>query len=552
MTIKLRNWQQQAIDKAINWLVVDNQDRHFLTNAAPGAGKTLFACVLSQKLISLDEIDRVIVIAPRKEVVNQWADDFRMVTDRHMMKVTASVTDVSSMQIDVCATWSAVQGLLPEFQAMCRSSRTLVICDEHHHAAVAAAWGKDANSAFADAKHVLVLTGTPIRSDGEESIWLAYDDKGAIDHPEAGTYTLSYGEAVDLGYCRPVTFHRHDGKFSVDLEDGQSVEVSGHKTTILPGSLKRVPGLQSALDFYRLAKKPQYENDQYTPLMTGYQASMLEWGIDKLNELRNRMPDAGGLVIAPNIEMAEYLVDLIELMEGEKPMLVHSQMADPTSKISAFRNTDKRWLVSVAMVSEGVDIKRLRVLVYLPNALTELSFRQAIGRVVRTRAYDDDTRAYVIMPSFETFDVYARRVEEEMPVSMRKESANHHKKCAICHTENSLNAKQCKECGHEFPQQQARNKTCDACDTINPASASSCINCGESFEHNFDVSLKDALRDGVIARGMDFNEQETQESEAMASSFRRKVINTGDERLIKIIKTLPDESWSRLKHIMAN
>jgi len=427
-----------------------------------------------------------------------------------------------------------------------------VICDEHHHAAVAAAWGKDANSAFADAKHVLVLTGTPIRSDGEESVWLAYDDKGAIDHPEAGTYTLSYGEAVDLGYCRPVTFHRHDGKFSVDLEDGQSVEVSGHKTTTLPGSLKRVPGLQSALDFYRLAKKPQYEKDQYTPLMTGYQASMLEWGIDKLNELRNRMPDAGGLVIAPNIEMAEYLVDLIELMEGEKPMLVHSHMADPTSKISAFRNTDKRWLVSVAMVSEGVDIKRLRVLVYLPNALTELSFRQAIGRVVRTRAYDDDTRAYVIMPSFETFDVCARRVEEEMPVSMRKESVNRHKKCAICHSENSLNAKQCKECGHEFPQQQVRNKTCDACGTINPASAASCINCGESFEHNFDVSLKDALRDGVIARGMDFNEQETQESEAMASTFRRKVLNTGDDRLIKIIKTLPDESWSRLKHIMAN
>jgi hypothetical protein len=39
---------------------------------------------------------------------------------------------------------------------------------------------------------------------------------GAIDQPEAGTYTLTYGEAVDLGYCRPVTFHRHEGKFTVD------------------------------------------------------------------------------------------------------------------------------------------------------------------------------------------------------------------------------------------------------------------------------------------------------------------------------------------------
>src|SRR5262249_54126137 len=83
--------------------------------------------------------------------------------------------------------------------------------------------------------------------------------------------------------------------------------------------------------------------------------------------------------------------------------------------------TDKRWIVSVAMISEGVDIKRLRVLIYLPNALTELAFRQAIGRVVRTIGPTDDTRAYVVMPSFEIFEAYARRVEAEMPTN---ESSN--------------------------------------------------------------------------------------------------------------------------------
>jgi superfamily II DNA or RNA helicase len=130
---------------------------------------------------------------------------------------------------------------------------------------------------------------------------------------------------------------------------------------------------------------------------------MVEWAGTKLTELRYRMHDAGGLVIAPSIQMAEYIATLIELVEGERPMLVHSQMPNAESKIKAFRNTDKRWIVSVAMISEGVDIKRLRVL-YLPNALTELAFRQAIGRVVRTAGPTDDTRAYVVMPSFETFE----------------------------------------------------------------------------------------------------------------------------------------------------
>ena len=35
------------------------------------------------------------------------------------------------------------------------------------------------------------------------------------------------------------------------------------------------------------------------------------------------------------------------------------------------------------MIGEGVDIQRLRVLVYLPRARTDLRFRQAMGRVVR-------------------------------------------------------------------------------------------------------------------------------------------------------------------------
>ena len=102
-----------------------------------------------------------------------------------------------------------------------------MICDEHHHAAVTAAWGKSADSAFTDAAYVLVLTGTPIRSDGEETTWFAYDSKGRIDHPEDGTYTLTYGEAVDLGYCRPITFHRLEGYFSVRLDDSATIDVSG-------------------------------------------------------------------------------------------------------------------------------------------------------------------------------------------------------------------------------------------------------------------------------------------------------------------------------------
>ena len=552
MSFSLRKWQKEALDKATDWLLVQRRDRHFLINAAPGAGKTLASCAIAQKMIREDEIDRVVVIAPRSEVVSQWADDFRWVTGRHMSKVTAADGDIDALDIDVCATWSAIQGLMPELQALCRASQVLIICDEHHHAAVEAAWGESADSAFADAKFALILTGTPIRSDGNEAVWLAYDDAGAIDHPEEGSYTLTYGEAVDLGYCRPVAFHRHEGKFRVTLADGSSLRVSGHSPAQLPSALRRVPGLQTALDFYRLARTPQYERDGVTPKQDGYQGTMLESASEKLTDLRHRMPNAGGLVIAPSILMAEYMVELLEQLEGERPTLVHSQMPNPNSKIKAFRNTNKRWLVSVAMVSEGVDIKRLRVLVHLPNALTELAFRQAIGRVVRTAGPDDDTRAYVVMPSFDTFEKFARRIEEEMsPAARAREYRPMKKRCASCGAEHDLQARDCRECGYEFPAPRERLKACGQCSALNPIAARECHSCGNRFGHDFSLTLDEALRTGAIVRGMDIDEVEVQEAEAMAPKVRSLVLRSGDHRLVKIVQTLPDESWARLKSILA-
>lgn len=549
--IKLRPWQEKALAKAIDWLTEKRTDRHFLINAAPGAGKTLAACAIADRLFASGEIDRVIVIAPRSEVVNQWAKDFLQVTKRYMGKVTSGDGDIAKLGHDVCATWAAIQGLSDAFQAVCSASKVLLICDEHHHAAVKASWGSSADSAFASARYVLVLTGTPIRSDGEQSVWMAYDNQGVIDHPEEGTFTLSYGDAVDLEYCRPVTFHRHEGHFTIDLEDGEPLQISSKRPAELRGDLKRIPGLQRALNFYRLACTPQYEEGSKKPLLTGYQATMIEYGGQKLTDLRNRMPNAGGLVIAPTIEVAEYMVELIEALEGETPILVHSQLRNADSKIDAFRKMDKRWLVSVAMVSEGVDIPRLRVLVHLPSALTELSFRQAIGRIVRTAGPDDDTRGYVVMPSFDILETYARRVEDEMSAAAKVDSGPaKRKKCPSCNHECELSAESCPSCGHKFPAKKTNFKPCPKCDALNPIGAKECQACGASFAAQFSITLEEALRTGAIVRGMDIDEDEVKDGEAMAEDVREKILKSGDDKLVRLVKVLPEESWARLRNIL--
>ena len=67
------------------------------------------------------------------------------------------------------------------------------------------------------------------------------------------------------------------------------------------------------------------------------------------------------------------MADLIQILEGERPFVVHNQITRADQKIKAFKTSANRWLLSVGMVSEGVDIPRLRVLAYLPNARTELA-----------------------------------------------------------------------------------------------------------------------------------------------------------------------------------
>lgn len=555
----LRPWQKEALNKALTWLLETRIDRHFLINASPGAGKTLCASVIAQHLLEAGEIERVIVIAPRSPVVSQWAEEFKSVTGRPMTKVSGAHGNIDAYGTDLCATWNAIEGLQDAFQQICRTFKTLVICDEHHHAAVEAAWGAKADGAFTEARFVLVLTGTPIRSDKQEPVWLSYDDEGGICHPAAGTYTLTYGEAVDLGYCRPITFHRHEGHFSVTLPDGNPIAVSGTSGPQISRKLKRIKGLRRAVDFYRLACTPSYLADG-TPDVTSYQASMLTWGIEKLDAIRQSIPQAGGLVIAPSIEIAEYMAALLERLDQtsahakpseSRPLLVHSNMPNADALINAFKTSEHRWLVSVAMVSEGVDIKRLRVLVYLPLPQTELAFRQAMGRVVRNLTEEDDSRAYVIMPAHKRFEKFACEVEQEMGAPVRKEPPQRLSRlCAACGSKSPRGLTACPVCDQEFSPPSRTFKTCDNCGGLNAATAQDCQSCCHPFRGAMQVTLNDAHRAGAIIRGVVHDEEEIRTGELHGPRIHSDILASQHPDLIKLAKGMPAEAWGRLLKIL--
>ncbi|MDA7733007.1 DEAD/DEAH box helicase family protein [Candidatus Pelagibacter sp.] len=549
MDIKLRDWQIEASKKCLNWYFKNN-DNKFVINAAPGTGKTICSISIVNELIKQDQIDRVIVIAPQSTVVKQWASKYKELTGRWMQKTTDLTEDKG---IDICCTWASVKNLLDGFQKICNEKRTLVICDEHHHAAVQAAWGVSADGAFKNAKYILILTGTPIRSDSEEPVWFTYKG-GQLNHPKDGMFTLTYGESIRLGYCRPIAFGRHEANFNIfDTKGGQKLgAVSGKGAEEIEEAVKGTYAekmLQESNRFYSCAITPVYNNDK-TPDENSYQASMLREGIAKLEDRKNRLPVAGGLVIAPNIETAEYMGKLIEKLTNKKPVVVHTGPTcdNPGDEIERFdKVNDNDWIVSVDMIGEGVDIQRLRVLVYLPRARTELKFRQAMGRVVRKYEgiAEDDSSAYVVMPAFEIFDQYARRVMDEMPGEHLK-PPKPTKKCPSCETENKRESKKCisKSCDHEFPTSETRFKKCkdDKCGALNPIGAKSCQECGEEFGVEFDIALTDVFREGGISGGFDISEEEMEGAENISDAFYDMAKISNNPAMLRLLKEHTPES----------
>jgi superfamily II DNA or RNA helicase len=135
---------------------------------------------------------------------------------------------------------------------------------------------------------------------------------------------------------------------------------------------------------------------------------------EQLLQLRGgEHPNAGALVIAIDKEHADKLADRLARITGERPDVVHSDAADASARIARFSAGSAPWLVSVLMVSEGVDVPRLRVGVYATTARTELFFRQVIGRFIRRTPAPKEQMSHVFLPSDPKLKRLAISIEEE-------------------------------------------------------------------------------------------------------------------------------------------
>jgi hypothetical protein len=107
---------------------------------------------------------------------------------------------------------------------------------------------------------------------------------------------------------------------------------------------------------------------------------------------------------------------------GVQAWVVTSDDPSASGRIEAFRNGTAPWLVAVRMVSEGVDIPRLRVGVYATTTTTELFFRQAVGRLVRWQRGAGRQGAYFFIPDDWRLRAHAYQIADARRHSLRRKS----------------------------------------------------------------------------------------------------------------------------------
>jgi superfamily II DNA or RNA helicase len=387
---QLRAWQQRALATMADW-----RDGTRLISAAPGAGKTRPSIEFVRRELAAGKLSSVVVTCPTAPLTKQWA------RAAHELGVELA-PDADSPRPPhgfqgVAVTYARI-ARAPKRWARAAGSRMLVVADEAHHLGQDLTWGEGFAAAFAAVPRWLLLSGTPFRSDATPIPGVSYDADGLAE-PDV-SYT--YAEAVLEGVCRPVCFVAYDGTLS--WRSGDDVIESSFETVLSPREASR-----------------RYRTAISTELPEGLPRILREADA-KLKELRAAgHRDAGGLVVAADSDHARKIAALLREATGASPVVVLHTETRAAHKLMKFTHSREPWIVAVNMVSEGVDIPRLRVGVYATAAKTPLVFRQIVGRFVRTRPGDPVQASWLYIPADPILRNHASTVEEELRHALRRD-----------------------------------------------------------------------------------------------------------------------------------
>jgi len=398
--IVLRDWQEDFFN---NWrrYKLDN----FLLVVIPGGGKTIAALYAAHHFLMAGSDRAVVVVVPTVNVREQWANEAKRCFGIEMQTFNFGTTDLKSSFRGAVISYQSLKSNSLFLRVLLARRESMVIFDEVHHLSPSDnGWGNDAQQAFENAKKILLLSGTPFRTTGEPIPYISYDTDGFC----IPAFRYDYPTALTDGVVRKLRFWWERGNAVVEI-NSEIRNWSVDETISEEDASRRLTAL--------------LEDGEYVKIL-------IRKAHLKLMEIRKTIPTAGAMAVCKDHGHALKMAELIRSETGKNPDIIISDNKTANSSVDHFRNSSTEWLVSVQMVSEGTDIKRLQVLCYLTNAVTTLFFRQLIGRVSRVSYLKDDTKpenvkemdrqAFVFLPADPRLIRFAEEIVKAQDQAIRE------------------------------------------------------------------------------------------------------------------------------------
>jgi superfamily II DNA or RNA helicase len=400
----LREWQKQATDAFETTL-----EREFLAVVSPAGGKTIWAVFQAHRFLRKNPSGFLIIVVPTTALKSQWRETAKRCFNIDLA-IGLSIKDrkpyLDPRVKGICTTYSGLSTLLPTIEMWKKDGRKMFgIFDEIHHTSSEEnqKWGNATMETGRLTERNIVLSGTPKRTGSERIALVRYRPDGEYD----ANFTYTYGQAITDQVCRMAIFKRIGGDVKW-RRDGEEITVA----------MKDADNKNRA----DICKTIFHSNSQWM-------AKSLITANGHLDEMRETDPDAACLVVVQGGRdektddlYAQMTANLIRNKLGiEDPIVVHSSDEHADQKIDEFRTGTSKFIIAVKKVSEGVDIKRIRVIIYATTIRTDVFFVQIVGRATRWENNHKGQFALILIPDLPDIVEISLRIESDLKAALRSD-----------------------------------------------------------------------------------------------------------------------------------
>lgn len=443
LIMKLRKWQQEAINACLPKFAKGR--KLFVIEGCTGSGKTLCSATAAIKQLENSSADLIVVLTPNCGTRIGWKKAFESL---RINGNRVNVTDDVNFPLDA-NVWVSTYAGYSRIEEALRSrpvSGVIAIIDEFHHPADTAEWGNAVDKLVSLCDHAIFLSGTPWKRDGKIAVLCGeknihgdsyYQEEGRIKADFVYDYAADLREPKTRGTV-PVKFKFWDSFWK--SPDGKVCEIYKDLPKFPSDEWETIEEWE---EWAKKCDKPlgrhlHFDLDTQSPGENQTIRRVIEESLSLLSKTRTDIERSCGqknasvmLCVAKGMSDARKISEYIqEIRPSYRVSVVVSDDNNGAKKLEKIAKQCKEnaadkpdVIVSVGMISEGVDIPQIKVVAYLSAILTVLYFIQVVGRAIRRipigkGEYADtipsDTVAYVVAPAHPRLRYIARNIEKQV------------------------------------------------------------------------------------------------------------------------------------------